>query len=177
MTSTHQESNTNYSNGQQQQQQQGYYNNSNRGGYSNNYSSSNVNGGYSSAASRSQTGGSGNRGGNNNYNRGNNNYNNSTNVAGAPSTQQPGATTNKSISSPNDRNEIRHVAYVANLPADVIQGDIDIIFKNLPLKQVRMVRDKETDKFKGYCYVEFESAEALGKALQMNGAVSERFFD
>lgn len=67
--------------------------------------------------------------------------------------------------------EVRHVAYVGNLPIDLIQGDIDIIFKNLPLKSVKMVRDKETDKFRGYCYVEFETADALKRALQLNGAV------
>ena len=168
MTSTHQEG-SNYS-GQQQ---------GGRGGYSNNYSSSSVSSGYSSAASRNQTGGNGNRGNyqnNNNYNNNRNNYNNTNTSNSAPNSAgggvAAGPTTNKQISSPSDRNEIRHVAFVANLPNDMIQGDIDIIFKNLPLKQVRMVRDKETDKFKGYCYVEFETAEALGKALLLNGAVN-----
>lgn len=67
--------------------------------------------------------------------------------------------------------EERHVAYVGNLPIDLIQGDIDIIFKNLPFKSVKMVRDRETDKFRGYCYVEFESADALKRAILLNGAV------
>merc|ERR1712127_404873 len=63
-----------------------------------------------------------------------------------------------------------------NLPVDIIQGDIDIIFKNFNLKQVRMVRDRETDKFRGYCYVEFDTAESLNQALALNGAkVNEHF--
>lgn len=66
--------------------------------------------------------------------------------------------------------EPRFVAFVGNLPVDIIQGDIDIIFKNFNIKQVRMVRDRETDKFRGYCYVEFDTAESLNQALGLNGA-------
>jgi len=93
--------------------------------------------------------------------------------AGMPTTAQAGL----GLVDPNNVEvEVRHVAYVGNLPIDLIQGDIDIIFKNLPLKSVKMVRDKETDKFRGYCYVEFETADALKRALQLNGAkVNDNF--
>lgn len=32
--------------------------------------------------------------------------------------------------------------------------------------------DRETDKFKGFCYVEFEYLEDLIKAIEMNGSLN-----
>jgi RNA recognition motif-containing protein len=154
------------------QQETTTYNNSNRygNGYNRNFNNNSQN-----------TNGNQRNGNYNNNNRKFNNNNNSNNngEAGHQFQQHNGiggsdpAKANgngvKSLSSGD--NEARFVAFVGNLPINIIQGDIDIIFKNLPMKQVRMVRDKETDKFRGYCYVEFDSMDALNKALLLNGAV------
>ena len=40
----------------------------------------------------------------------------------------------------------------------------------LQIKNIHMVRDRETDAFKGFCYVEFESVQDLEQALTANGA-------
>lgn len=36
-----------------------------------------------------------------------------------------------------------------------------------------MVRDRETDKFKGFAYVEFNTADELRKVLEINGVVGD----
>lgn len=37
------------------------------------------------------------------------------------------------------------------------------------IKNVRIIEDRETEKSKGFGYVEFESIESVEKALEMNG--------
>lgn len=62
-------------------------------------------------------------------------------------------------------------AFIGNLPNGVVQGDVNKIFENLSVKNIRLVKDKETDKFKGFCYVEFETAGDLETAVSMDGNI------
>ncbi|XP_014611151.1 PREDICTED: eukaryotic translation initiation factor 4H isoform X1 [Polistes canadensis] len=64
-----------------------------------------------------------------------------------------------------------YTAFVGNLPNGIVQGDVDKIFKQLNVKGVRLVKDRETDRFKGFCYVEFEDLSDLEAALDLDGSV------
>ncbi|XP_036342222.1 eukaryotic translation initiation factor 4H-like isoform X2 [Rhagoletis pomonella] len=63
------------------------------------------------------------------------------------------------------------IAYVGNLPQGLVQGDVMKIFQDFEVKNVRLVKDRETDQFKGFCYVEFETLDNLERALECDGRI------
>ncbi|XP_034485916.1 GATA zinc finger domain-containing protein 14 [Drosophila innubila] len=64
-----------------------------------------------------------------------------------------------------------YIAFVGNLPKGLVQGDVMKIFNDFDVKNVRLIKDRETDEFKGYGYVEFETLDQLKRALSRNGRI------
>jgi RNA recognition motif-containing protein len=61
-------------------------------------------------------------------------------------------------------------AHVGNLSFDVTEGEISDFFASCDVSNVRLVRDRENDRPKGFGYVEFNSKDGLLRALDLNGS-------
>ncbi|KRT81095.1 RNA binding protein, partial [Oryctes borbonicus] len=65
-----------------------------------------------------------------------------------------------------------YTAFVGNLPNGTIQQDVCDIFAGMKVRGVRLVYDKETDEFKGFCYVEFDTLKDLESAVALDNKVA-----
>ncbi|KAJ2860784.1 Eukaryotic translation initiation factor 4B [Coemansia erecta] len=61
-------------------------------------------------------------------------------------------------------------AFVGNLPLDTDEEQVRQMFGSSGISSVRLIRNRETDRLKGFGYVEFESAEALKSAVAKDGS-------
>ena len=65
-------------------------------------------------------------------------------------------------------------AFVKNLSYHVTEKDIDEKFKTCgEINQIRFMREPLTNKFKGFCYIDFKEHKGLLKALKLNGCFFE----
>ncbi|KAJ2999748.1 hypothetical protein HDV02_001991 [Globomyces sp. JEL0801] len=62
-----------------------------------------------------------------------------------------------------------YTAFIGNLSFQVSDRDVNMFFGDLRIKSVRLIVDMQTQRSKGYGYVEFEDRESLVSAIQMNG--------
>ncbi|CAM0140514.1 unnamed protein product [Umbelopsis sp. WA50703] len=60
-------------------------------------------------------------------------------------------------------------AHIANLSFDAVEDDLADFFKDMKIANIRVLRDRETDRPKGYGYIEFEDQESLKSALTLSG--------
>ena len=58
------------------------------------------------------------------------------------------------------------MAYVANLKKNLKKEDLENVFENV--KNIRMIKDRESGKFRGFAFVEFENKNSFDEALQVN---------
>ncbi|KAJ3342913.1 hypothetical protein HDU93_000572 [Gonapodya sp. JEL0774] len=63
-----------------------------------------------------------------------------------------------------------YTAYVGNLPYEIHEEAIKEFFQPLKIKSVRLTKDRDTGKLKGFGYVEFEDRESLEQAVADGGA-------
>ncbi|KAL7728707.1 hypothetical protein ACLKA6_004080 [Drosophila palustris] len=117
--------------------------------------------------SNSDRGNSNDRGNNNSHNNNNNNNNNNDpEYRNFNNRNRFFRARNREVPT-----EPPYIAFVGNLPKGLVQGDVMKIFNDFDVKNVRLIKDRETDEFKGYGYVEFETLDQLKRALSRNGRI------
>lgn len=62
-----------------------------------------------------------------------------------------------------------YTAHIGNLSFDATEGDIEDLFRDCEVTNVRIAEDKMEKKPKGFGYVDFATVEGLKKALEFNG--------
>ncbi|VDK36816.1 unnamed protein product [Taenia asiatica] len=65
----------------------------------------------------------------------------------------------------------RYRVYVGNLPKNSLQSHVEEILDGCKILRISMMRDKNTDEFKGYAYVELRDEDSYNKALSYNGTL------
>jgi RNA recognition motif-containing protein len=60
-------------------------------------------------------------------------------------------------------------AHIANLSFDAVEDDLADFFKDMKIANIRVLRDRESDRPKGFGYIEFEDQESLKQALTLTG--------
>lgn len=63
-----------------------------------------------------------------------------------------------------------YTAHVGNLSFEATEGEISNFFASCDVTSVRLVRDREQDRPKGFGYVEFGSKDGLLGALELNNS-------
>ena len=62
-----------------------------------------------------------------------------------------------------------YTAYVGNLAYDVTPADFGEIFGSLGVAEIRMMKDRDDGRPKGFGYVEFKTRGDLAEAVKLNG--------
>lgn len=65
----------------------------------------------------------------------------------------------------------RYRVFVGNLPKASLQSHIEDILDGCKISEIQMIRNTETDEFRGFAYVELKDEESYTRALSYDGTV------
>eukprot|EP00117_Sycon_ciliatum_P001719 scpid89963/ scgid7257/ Eukaryotic translation initiation factor 4H; Williams-Beuren syndrome chromosomal region 1 protein len=65
----------------------------------------------------------------------------------------------------DDEDQTSLTAYIGNLPFDVSDADVRELMDPVTVKEVRLIKNRDTDRMKGYGFLEFKTEEDLRSAL------------